>query len=317
MITETIKSVKDYVKSSMSAGNPAPAAIEVMAFNSSNYHSSYDIHTDHLKSLPVELYDNLDLFPDNMPVAAFEYMDDEEYNSSVDANCDHIPFSDYLEGENPQTLVVVLPYDWEDYMQYWVITAGIGEVDTEHNDLGLYCGMDKGKPIFAGVHDDRLLRYGSESEAKSQIEKLREYYEKTLDFNESIAIATIRYEWVDGSWEQDEVENDIVIDYQFKDLTGAVVVVWSWETHVGYARKFIELRTVSEFNSCHDESLLVPVDYTNRPQASLLFTADEAENLIEDDTYDEELEKRLFDKSWKWTNPDFIRWTFEVGNDMP
>lgn len=316
MDKKTIKSIREFVEG-MTESNSAPAAIEIYAFNDSKYKTYHDIHTDKIKSLPCEYNDNLATFPDNMPVLQCEYMDEEEYNNTIDANCEHIPFADYLEGESPRILVLVLPYNWEEYFQYYTVIAAIGEVDdVEYNDMGGYCYMKKdGVPLFSRfdrIGKQFIQRYNTEEEAKKQLAKIQKYYQEHIDFNEEVYICTIRHYMEDGELYEDDGENEVQVSYQFKDITGAVVVRWSWETHIGYAQKFYEFFQVSKFDACHDESLLVEENYVGRPQFSLIFSAEEAKELEKNGIYYERLKEELFSKRWKWTNPGCVRAVLEI-----
>lgn len=85
---------------------------EIFAFDSIVAESQRP-HTDncHMVSLGIE-----DL-PDYMPCDWY-VMDDEEYSSTIEANCAHIPFSEYMNDSDGNMLVVMLPHDYEDHLKY-------------------------------------------------------------------------------------------------------------------------------------------------------------------------------------------------------
>lgn len=87
-------------------------------------------------------------------------------------------------------------------------------------------------------------------------------------------------------------------NYDFdKSLEGAVLVFWSWERYVGYARKFIEVR---RGYSDDTEALLTKQDKVFATQCDVLLTADEVSE-AGDDLHEVMLDK-LQDGSWKWQN---------------
>lgn len=91
-------------------------------------------------------------------------------------------------------------------------------------------------------------------------------------------------------------------NYDFdKSLEGAVLVFWSWERYVGYARKFIEVR---RGYSDDTEALLTKQDKVFATQCDVLLTADEVSE-AGDDLHEVMLDK-LQDGSWKWQNTRFM-----------
>lgn len=92
---------------------------------------------------------------------------------------------------------------------------------------------------------------------------------------------------------------DYAVDYDYKSVLGAVLVFWSWQTYVGYARKCIEIRD-GEFGET--EEITLPVDHTYRTQCSILISADEAKNLSVEDRRRLIEQRLLEEKSWKWQN---------------
>lgn len=301
VMSETISSLKSCVEITNSKYVP----VEIYRYKSPEVQSGY--HTDILESLDEFTLDEL---PDKMP-CAFEFMDDEEYRDTIDANCDHVPFSEYLDGEDPLILVVVLPYAWEEYLDYYTIEASTGAVDDcEYNPMGDYYGNDEeGKPLFDGIdHVDgkELQKYSTLAEAVKVRHDIVLSLQATIGFNEETYVSVVRHSREAGEW-YTEFEEDEAATYQWKDITGAYVVTWSWETHVGYCRKFIELNQVSKFDAIHDDSLLVEEDYVYRPQTSLLFNAEEVEKMEADGTLMQNLEESLLADRWKWQNEGAVK----------
>lgn len=217
-----------------------------------------------------------------------------------------IPFTD----KAGKALMVVVPQEVADKLPYYTVVAYTYNIDDEDNgtDLGDFCGMADGEPRFdIEPHTDMKVRkFYTEDKAKECLAELKEYYSSRMDFNRAIFLATQFHYHEDGEWAVDSVDNNETIEYQFKDLSGAVVVRWSWVTYIGYARKFDEVYHVSEFDANHDESLLVAKDGVGRPQFSLIFTAEEVEELKNNGTYESRLREKLSADHWMWTNPEYI-----------
>ena len=86
-------------------------------------------------------------------------------------------------------------------------------------------------------------------------------------------------------------------NYDFdKSLEGAVLVFWSWERYIGYARKLLEVRRAYSDDT---EVLLTKQDRVCAIQCDVLLTASDVE---EADNLNEAILERLENSSWKWNN---------------
>ena len=89
-------------------------------------------------------------------------------------------------------------------------------------------------------------------------------------------------------------------NYDFeKSLEGCILVFWSWQTHIGYARKCIDIRRAEKSDTA---AILTKKDKVFVTQCDILLTAKEvadAENL------QESVHEALRPSSWKWVNPHF------------
>lgn len=92
-------------------------------------------------------------------------------------------------------------------------------------------------------------------------------------------------------------------NYDFnKSIEGSIIVVWSWEKYIGYAREFKKLR----YATCGEtEQMLFKEDKTFVPQVDVVMTKEEVE-ACED--LQAELTKRLLGgrDQWKWTKPSHV-----------
>ena len=99
-------------------------------------------------------------------------------------------------------------------------------------------------------------------------------------------------------------DEDEIIDaanYDFgKSLEGCILVFWSWQRHIGYARKCIEVRHANPEDT---ESLTTKQDKTFVAQCDILLTAEE---VAEAEDLQEAVREALSKSSWKWTNPNFV-----------
>lgn len=91
-----------------------------------------------------------------------------------------------------------------------------------------------------------------------------------------------------------------VPNYNFDEsIEGSIVVCWSWDRYVGYARKFEELR----YAYCGEtKRLLTKRDSTFVQQYDIVMTADEIASC-------DDLEQELYDRligDWKWRNTNAV-----------
>lgn len=103
-------------------------------------------------------------------------------------------------------------------------------------------------------------------------------------------------------------ENNIeCVNYDFnKSLEGAVLVFWSWERYIGYARKFIEIR---RGYSDDKEAMLAKQDKVFAKQCDVVLTAAEVKDA--GDNLHEAILDRLQDGTWKWQNQSFMERSVE------
>lgn len=178
----------------------------------------------------------------------------------------------------------------------------------------------------ADASDSKLLptMYFSEEEARAEIAKLLPTLK--ADFGEYLSInlmygiiepddlEDVDWESVDElgtAWFDDadlfkiindnDSANDIeyfYVNYEYKKLEGAILVLWSWQTYVGYCRKCEEIRYAY---SDEDEKICIPIDHTNRTQCSVLCTAEEQDGLSKEDIMNL-VNQKLGDSRWKWQN---------------
>ena len=89
-------------------------------------------------------------------------------------------------------------------------------------------------------------------------------------------------------------------NYDFdKTLEGCVLVCWSWQKYIGYARKCIEVRYADDSDT---EALLTKEDKTFVAQWDVLLTAEE---VSEATNIQDAIREALQDGDWRWTNPQF------------
>ena len=120
-------------------------------------------------------------------------------------------------------------------------------------------------------------------------EELEEYPE---DFTEADVLEMVIQ---NGSMDFDDVSE--YVDYDYPSVEGALLVVWRWERHIGYARNFVEMRWGVAGET---EELCVEQDKVFAPQVSVLCTKDELDGLSDADRRQLILQ-RLDEPKWRWT----------------
>lgn len=190
--------------------------------------------------------------------------------------------------------------------------------DPKHTDLYLFPTKERAEQktkaldIDNTVYNDGIIFEGELDE--SEILELTGF-ETIEDFNEALAepYSTNPRKKNFGEDEKTEVACAIMEDpakeetiecanYDFnKSLDGCILVFWSWQRHVGYARKCIEVRRAY---SDETETILTKQDHVFATQCDILLTAEEVNNA---DNLQESVLEALEKSSWKWTNPEFVK----------
>lgn len=231
--------------------------------------------------------------------------DEETYNKLANYPS-FIPFSD----KDGKALMVVVPQEVAENLPYYTVVASI--MPPSSNDflpLGSFECIADGEPVFC--NDESAQKCYTEDEAKKLLEEIKEYCQSSLKIGETISLATCLHYHEGSEWVEDDCDNYEELTYQHKDISGALVVDWSWQTHVGYARKFISIRYVSEYDAVHNDSLLIEKYQVFVPQSSLLLSVAEIQEAKNMGVLTEQIEEELFRNSWKWQNLSAVRTALE------
>ena len=94
-----------------------------------------------------------------------------------------------------------------------------------------------------------------------------------------------------------DYEDSRDVEYQYKSVEGALLVFWSWNRYIGYARDLQEIR---EGMYGEDESICIKQDKTFVTQCDVLIEKQELEGLSREDRRSL-IEQRLGESQWKWT----------------
>lgn len=108
----------------------------------------------------------------------------------------------------------------------------------------------------------------------------------------------------------EEVDQDeyYYVEPTYKPLAGAILITWSWDRYVGYARKFDHLEHVSEYDNRTEEDITDAADKVFCNYTEVIMWADDAKAAHDDGTLESELtEKLLSTDTWKWRNPTRVR----------
>lgn len=211
-------------------------------------------------------------------------------------------------------VLAVSVWDANDYIQFRDYDKSCNPGST---DLYLFATEEEAEKYATSLDiDDDIYNTAELFEGELTDEEILELtgYETIEEFDEALAEPYSTDARVKnlGEDEKGEVAQAIVDDgnllrdvdcpnYDFdKSLEGAVLVFWSWERYIGYARKLIEVRRAYSDDT---EALLTKQDKVFATQCDILLKADEVEAA---DDLQEAIRERLEDGSWKWNNPGFI-----------
>ena len=89
------------------------------------------------------------------------------------------------------------------------------------------------------------------------------------------------------------------VTYSYPSVAGAILVIWGWETYVGYSRMIHEIRYGMQGE---DESMCCPIDRIYRPQTSVIATAEELKGLSKAELHSLLQTKLLEEGDWRWTS---------------
>lgn len=214
-------------------------------------------------------------------------------------------------------VLAVSVWDADDYFQFRDNDKCCNPGST---DLYLYATREEAEQkALTTDADSDIYNTADIFEGELSDEEIQELtgYETIDEFNEALAEPYSTDPRVKnlGEDEKTEVAQAIVDDgnllhevecrnYDFdKSLEGALLVFWSWERYIGYARKLIELRYGSNDDT---EKMLTKEDKVFVTQCDVLLTAEEV-NALTADELEQVVNEKLSEGSWKWTNPGAVR----------
>lgn len=112
-------------------------------------------------------------------------------------------------------------------------------------------------------------------------------------------------DFVLGEQIDDEVATR-TIGYNFRDLTGSVLVRWKWVNYIQGTREYLGLEVVSDKDDIHDESLLVVSPDERYENRTLVLKHDDRYLGYANGNINELVEEELMDESYRWVNPEDI-----------
>lgn len=231
---------------------------------------------------------------------------------------ERFPEIDYVEAEQePRTLYVLANSVWDadDYLNDRY-------TDPRYTDLYLFATREeaenkaKNLDTADNIYNDCTIYTGELTD--NEIKEITGY-DDIADFNEALAEPYSTNPNVKNFGESEKtdvakaiIENSTdeeIIDcanYDFdKSIEGSILIFWSWERYIGYARKCLELR----YADSHDtEKLLTKQDRVFATQCDILLTAEEVKQAT---NIKEAIREEMGKSSWKWTNPSHIETLIE------
>lgn len=197
---------------------------------------------------------------------------------------------DYLNGRNTDPLATDL-YLFATKEEAIAKAQSLDVAHDIYNDCTLFTGEMDDEEILDITGYDSIEDFEEAlAEPYSTNPNVKNYGE---DEKTDVAKAIVEY--------PDEDEIIDAANYDFgKSLEGCILVFWSWQRYIGYARKCIEVRHANPEDT---ESLTTKQDKTFVTQCDILLTAKE---VAEADDLQEAVREALSKPSWKWTNPNFV-----------
>ncbi len=142
----------------------------------------------------------------------------------------------------------------------------------------------------ADIDDNEIIEIGN----FDSVDDIKEYFGDELSKTSLGELASLIKE-EDYDPEYIEIPN---YDYDKELDYGSIIVLWSWHKYVGYARKFHELRYVTN----EQVKDLVKEDSTFATQMDIVMNADDVADAEERGFLHDALYDELIDRDWKWTN---------------
>lgn len=192
-------------------------------------------------------------------------------------------------------MVIAAKYDYDDSSWFYV--------NPVEEDNRFFYKLDEAERYYESLkHNYELLSL----DVPHSVELIELYHldkEDVLDITDYESMMDLLREHNDG----EEIDSCTIFP-EWKPIKDAIIVKWSWETHVGYARKFHELsrggydETEEDLITGNEESLF-------RPNLSLVLWKEDIEGLTNEEIRDCLEEELLLatDNYWRWRNPDALR----------
>ena len=304
------------------------ALIETYVFTSDNHR----IHTDNIRYIGTGTFDNQEI--ENLPFKKGEVdvkihiMDKEDYETTVIANsCETWP-EDLTDDDKIAVIIVNEEEEDEETRKLYALQVKVWDADDYLNDrntdplytdLYLFATKEEAKSNALALHaDDSVYNecfiFTGELTAEEILETTG--FDSIEDFDEALEEPysddpnaknygeTEKTDVAKAIIEDPESEEDAeCANYDFdKSLEGSILVFWSWEKYVGYARKCIDIRRAEESDTA---AMLTKRDKNFATQCDVLLTAEEVEATTDIQDLRETVTQALENSKWKWTNPAF------------
>jgi hypothetical protein len=223
------------------------------------------------------------------------------------------PELDYVEAEPEKRTLYVLAnsvWDADDYLND-------RNTNPHYTDLYLYATREEAEQKAQNLYvDDDIYNDGTIYTGELSEEEILDItgYDTIEEFDEALAEPYSTNPNVKnlGEFEKTDVAKEIMenptdediiecVNYDFnKTLEGCILVFWSWERYIGYARKCLQVRYAYDNET---EQLLTKQDKVFATQCDILLTAEEVANA---DDIQEAVREALESSTWKWQNTNFV-----------
>ncbi len=192
-----------------------------------------------------------------------------------------------------KVMVIGAKYDYAD--SSWIYVNPVEEDDR------FFYKLDEAERYYESLKHNYELLSPSVPHSVELVELYHLYKEDVLDITDESMMDLLREH-------NDYEEIDSCIIYpKWKPIKDAVIVKWSWEPYVGYARQFHELSR-GGYDETEEDLITGNEDRRFRPNLSLVLWKEDIEGLTNEEICDRLEEELLANYDyWRWRNPAALR----------
>lgn len=158
--------------------------------------------------------------------------------------------------------------------------------------------------LYATEQEARMKFLSNKNNLSAEFGKNIEMKLLKSDFDNEVLQLTsyddFREEYQNRHLDDEEIDR-YEFAYTYRDITGDIVMQWSWEKHVGYCRNLEEIVYGCNYGRTERDLITGNEDSVCRPNCEIIITAEELQGMSKEDIR-EELINRLSDSRYRWYN---------------